>query len=89
VLAYGRQLIPLFRAANYTNEFKARDYFFRAQTETYIDFSTGRDIILNPEQDEGPLNYFMYPYAEINGKALDFIFQEYLKYTVTFKQDKS
>jgi transglutaminase-like putative cysteine protease len=66
---------------------KARDYFFGAQTETYIDFSTGRDIILNPEQEEGPLNYFMYPYAEVNRKALDFISQEYLKYTVTFKQD--
>ena len=66
---------------------EARDYFFGAQTETYIDFSTGRDLILNPQQEEGPLNYFMYPYAEVNGVALDFIYQEYLKYIVTFKQN--
>jgi len=66
---------------------KARDYFFGAQTETYIDLSTGRDLVLNPEQDEDPLNYFMYPYAEVDGIALDFDTQEYLKYTVTFKQD--
>lgn len=62
----------------------ARDYFFGAQTETYIDLGNGRDIVLNPKQDNGPLNYFMYPYAEIDGIALDFISQEYLKYTITF-----
>jgi transglutaminase-like putative cysteine protease len=65
----------------------ARDYYFGAQTETYVDLSTGRDIILNPEQDSGPLNYFMYPYAEVNGEPLDFISQEYLKYIVTFKEN--
>ncbi|UCD14559.1 MAG: transglutaminase domain-containing protein [Thermoplasmatales archaeon] len=65
---------------------EARDYYFGAQTETYIDLSTGRDVILNPEQETGPLNYFMYPYAEVEGEPLDFISQEYLKYTVTFKE---
>ena len=65
---------------------EARDYFFGAQTETYVDLSTGRDIILNPEQDAEPLNYFMYPYAEVNGEPLDFISQEYLKYIVTFEE---
>ena len=65
---------------------EARDYYFGAQTETYVDLSTGRDIILNPEQEAGPLNYFMYPYAEVNGEPLDFISQEYLKYIVTFKE---
>ena len=65
---------------------EARDYYFGAQTETYIDLSTGRDIILNPEQGAGPLNYFMYPYAEVDGEPLDFISQEYLKYIVTFKE---
>ena len=65
---------------------EARDYYFGAQTETYIDLSTGRDIILNPKQESEPLNYFMYPYAEVNGEPLDFISQEYLKYTVTFME---
>jgi hypothetical protein len=72
---------------NDTKIVEARDYYFGAQTETYVDLSTGRDIILNPEQDEGPINYFMYPYAEVNGEALDYISQEYLKYTVTFKEN--
>lgn len=65
---------------------KTRDYFFGSQTETYIDFGTGRDIILNPPQDGGKLNYFMYPYAEIDGKPLDYLSQEELKYTVTFEE---
>jgi transglutaminase-like putative cysteine protease len=72
---------------NDTKVIEARNYFFGAQTETYIDLGRGRDIILNPEQENGPLNYFMYPYAEVNGEALDFISQEYLKYTVYFKEN--
>lgn len=65
---------------------EARDYYFGAQTETYVDLSTGRDIILNPEQNAGPLNYFMYPYAEVNDEPLDYISQEHLKYIVTFEE---
>jgi len=49
-------------------------------------FSTGRDVVLNPMQEEGPLNYFIYPYAEINGVSLNFVSQEYLKYIVTFQE---
>ena len=66
---------------------EARDYYFGTQSETYMDLSMGRDVILNPKQDGDPLNYFMYPYAEIDGKALDFISQEYLKYFVNFEED--
>jgi len=66
---------------------EAQDYFFGAQTETYIDFSTGRDVILNPEQEADPINYFMYPYAEVDGIPLDFISQENLRYIVTFQEE--
>lgn len=65
---------------------KTRDYYFGIQSETYVDLSSGRDIILNPTQDGDPLNYFMYPYAEINSEPLDFISQEYLRYVVTYRQ---
>lgn len=66
----------------------ARDYYFGTQTETYVDLAEGRDIILNPAQDGDLLNYFMYPYAEVNGEPLDFISQEYLRYKVTFKENE-
>lgn len=35
-----------------------------------IEFSLGRDITLEPKQAGEPLNYFIYPYAEVDGKPL-------------------
>jgi transglutaminase-like putative cysteine protease len=64
----------------------ARYYYFGTQSETYVDLSTGRDIILNPQQEGESLNYFMYPYTEVDGEPLDFISQEYLKYVITFQE---
>jgi len=29
----------------------------------------GRDLRLSPPQDGEPLNYFVYPYVEVGGKA--------------------
>jgi hypothetical protein len=28
----------------------------------------GRDLRLNPPQEDRPLNYFVYPYVEVDGK---------------------
>ena len=63
-----------------------RDYYFGAQTETYIDFYSGRDITLNPQQEGEPLNYLMYPYAEVDGVALDYLSHEELQYQVSFTE---
>ena len=63
-----------------------RDYYFGMQTETYIDFYSGRDLVLVPRQTNGPLNYLMYPYVEVGDKILDWFAQEDLKYTVTFEE---
>lgn len=35
-----------------------------------VAMSRGRDITLSPAQQAGPLNYFIYPYAEADGKAV-------------------
>jgi transglutaminase-like putative cysteine protease len=57
-----------------------RDYFFGANDDNRVQFTIGRDIRLDPPQQAGPLNYFIYPYAEVDGKpfALDskFSFQD-------------
>lgn len=45
-----------------------REYFFGAHDENRVEFSIGRDLILNPKQESEPLNYFIYPYAEVDGK---------------------
>ena len=47
------------------------DYFFGSVDANRIQFSTGRDITLSPRQDGAPLNYFVYPYIEIDGKSHD------------------
>src|SRR5262249_7431791 len=44
------------------------DYFFGAHDENRVQLSLGRDITLSPKQAGEPLNYFIYPYVEIDGK---------------------
>lgn len=46
-----------------------REYFFGAHDENRVEFSIGRDLVLNPKQQAGPLNYFVYPYVEVDAKA--------------------
>jgi len=45
-----------------------RDYFFGSHDVNRVQFSTGRDLRLNPPQDGKPLNYFVYPYVEVDGQ---------------------
>jgi transglutaminase-like putative cysteine protease len=45
-----------------------KDYFFGALDDNRLQFTVGRDIRLNPPQQGDPLNYFVYPYAEVDGK---------------------
>jgi len=47
-----------------------REYFFGAHDPHRVLFTRGRDIRFNPAQEGEPLNYFIYPYAERNGKPL-------------------
>lgn len=62
-------------------------YFFGGIDESRIAYQTGRDLILNPPQKDGRLNYFMYPYAEADGKALnEDLFGFNLGYKISFKE---
>ncbi len=63
------------------------DYYFGAVDQYRIALARGgRGYYLNPRQNDGPLNYFMYPYAEVNGKSLDWLAaQTDLKYKIKFK----
>ena len=45
-----------------------KDYFFGGHDFNRLQFTVGRDIRLNPPQQGDPLNYFIYPYAEVDGK---------------------
>jgi transglutaminase-like putative cysteine protease len=45
-----------------------REYFFGSHDVNRVQFSMGRDLRLNPAQDGKPLNYFVYPYVEVDGQ---------------------
>ncbi len=47
------------------------EYFFGSVDANRVQFSTGRDVTLSPRQDGPALNYFVYPYVEIDGKSYD------------------
>lgn len=50
---------------------KLHDYFFGSVDSNRVQFSVGRDLTLNPKQKGKPLNYFVYPYAEVDGKPFE------------------
>jgi len=45
-----------------------RDDFFGALDAHRVTFSTGRDIVLTPAPQGGPLDYIAYPYVEADGR---------------------
>jgi transglutaminase-like putative cysteine protease len=53
------------------------DYFFGSHDVNRVQFSMGRDLRLSPAQDGKPLNYFVYPYVEVDG-------QEYSNVSLAF-----
>ena len=54
-----------------------KDYFFGSHDVNRVQFSMGRDLRLNPPQQGKPLNYFVYPYVEVDG-------QEYANVSLAF-----
>lgn len=48
-----------------------RDYFFGSVDANRVQLSTGRDVTLSPKQDGSALNYFVYPYVEVDGKPYE------------------
>lgn len=46
-----------------------KEYYFGNLTEDRVRFTTGRDIQLEPPQKGPALNFFIYPYAEVDGKT--------------------
>ncbi len=47
------------------------DYFFGSLDVNRVQFTIGRDITLSPRQSGPPLNYFIYPYVEVDGQPYD------------------
>ena len=45
-----------------------KDYYFGNLSVDRVMFSVGRDLELVPANQAGPVNYLVYPYAEVDGK---------------------
>ncbi len=54
-----------------------KDYFFGGVDINRVMFTLGRDIRLTPPQNGGPLNYSIYPYAELDGQVFSDLKNEY------------
>jgi transglutaminase-like putative cysteine protease len=68
--------IPVDASEAWKNPDK-RDYFFGTLDQNRVMMSLGRDIRLKPAQKGEPLNYGVYPYAELDGKPFAEITREY------------
>jgi len=63
----GRGWIPVDISEAWKHPEK-RDYFFGSHDVNRVEFSMGRDLSLSPAQNGRPLNYFVYPYVEVDGQ---------------------
>jgi transglutaminase-like putative cysteine protease len=63
----GRGWIPVDISEAWKHPDK-REYFFGSHDVNRVQFSMGRDLSLNPAQQGKPLNYFVYPRVEVDGK---------------------
>ncbi|MGB6801433.1 MAG: transglutaminase domain-containing protein [Candidatus Sulfotelmatobacter sp.] len=63
----GRGWIPVDISEAWKHPEK-RDYFFGSHDVNRVQFSMGRDLRLNPPQQGEALNYFVYPYVEVDGQ---------------------
>jgi transglutaminase-like putative cysteine protease len=63
----GKGWIPVDISEAWKHQEK-RDYFFGSHDVNRVQFSMGRDLRLNPPQEGKLLNYFVYPYVEVDGQ---------------------
>lgn len=54
--------------AEANKEPRLRDYYFGNLSADRVTFSVGRDLMLRPRQAGPPINFFIYPYVEVEGK---------------------
>jgi hypothetical protein len=60
-----------------------RNYFFGTLDVNRVQFTMGRDLVLNPPQKAEPLNYFIYPYVEVDGNKWENVSNQF-----TFADEK-
>ncbi len=64
-----------------------QEYYWGNCDEKRVELSRGRDITLSPEQSAEALNNFGYPYAEVDGEAVDYYSPDTFVYSISFAED--
>lgn len=67
---------------------KTQEYYWGNCDNARVELSEGRDITLEPAQAGEKLNNFGYPYAEVDGQAVDYYTPDTFIYTISFAQDQ-
>jgi hypothetical protein len=65
---------------------KYREYYWGAWDQYRVKLGEGRDLYLNPSQHGEPVNYLMYPFAQLGTETLDWLDPATFKYNITYRQ---
>ena len=65
---------------------EARQYFWGGVDAFRVKLGEGRDLLLNPPQQGDPVNYLMYPFAQVGDTTIDWLEPTAFKYKITFQQ---
>jgi transglutaminase-like putative cysteine protease len=65
----GGQWVPVDASEAWKHP-ERRQYYFGHLDASRVAFTMGRDLVLKPPQQGEPLNFLIYPYAEVDGKPL-------------------
>lgn len=65
----GGQWVPVDASMAWQHP-QLRNYYFGHLDANRVAFTMGRDLMLQPPQHGGPLNFLIYPYAELDGKPI-------------------
>jgi len=68
---------------------RLKEYFWGSVDPYRLRLSYGRDLTLNPRQYGKPLNYLMYPFAQVGTESLDWLEPKAFSYRITFSPDPS
>ncbi|MDQ7038160.1 MAG: transglutaminase family protein [Aquificota bacterium] len=60
----------------------AKVYLFGSWDPHWVAYNWARDFVLEPEQEEKPLNFFGYPYAEVDGTPVNWLEPETFVYRI-------
>ncbi|WP_243362174.1 transglutaminase-like domain-containing protein [Fundidesulfovibrio terrae] len=65
-----------------------REFFWGGDDLTRITLNIGsRGVVFNPAQKGGPVNYFMYPFGQVDGETLNYFDPKAFSFSVGYKAD--